>query len=201
VFQSVDAEHPTDFSTEAGDGYVAEMDLGGDNPLGTVDRVLDSQTYGVPAVWQVTPFWAGSVSDQLNRNLQMDLQVVVNHYSETDGLFVHTRVDFLEELDGTFNLIHYLIRKEVVSPQSSPSGVVEDYEHHNVLTDNLNGTWGNLISSGSAASGSNSEFQLSYQLPSPTSDPTFAPSNLAIISYLIDRESYEIMQSVITDIE
>lgn len=203
VFQSLDSEHPTDFTTEAGDAYVAEMysTLGGDNPLGTVNRVLDSQTYGVPAVWQVTPFWTNSVEQELATELQADIQVEINYYSDTDGLFVHARTDFFAELQGTFHVIHYLIRKEVVSPQSSPSGVVEDFEHHNVLTNNLNGTWGEVVSTGIAAPGFNSEIGLSFQLPSPAADTTFSPENLAVISFVIDRESFQILQSTITNIQ
>jgi hypothetical protein len=197
-FQLVDDEHPTDFTTEAGDSYIVELEALDFNPIGNVNR--KEGLLGGSGIWLFHPNWESNVEQELETDLIVDLQVHINHYPETNGLFVHSRVDFQEELEGRFHIVHYLVRKEVESPQTSGSNLIEDYIHHNVLSGTLNGAWGEEVLNGTASAGSTYQYDISYELPGQAEDQTFASENLKVISYIMDRDTYEIFQVVSTDI-
>ncbi len=193
-FQQTDDEHPTDFTTESGDTYVIEMDGLDFNPVGTINRTLDEQSLGQSSIWQVVTYWDANSTLQLDTDLDIDLQVVTNYFSETNGLFIHSRADVLNQVEGNFNLVHYLVRKEVEAAQTTTSGVDEEYGHHNVLSDNIGGAWGVNVFSGNSISGLNIENQVSFELPDPNGDPTYEADNLLLFSYIVNRDTYEILQ-------
>jgi Outer membrane protein Omp28. len=99
-------------------------------------------------------------------------------------------------------LIIYLIRNDVVSPQKFDAGVVDtNYHHHSILSGNINGTWGTLINTGGLAEENTVVYNdFTYELPDPTLHPTFIIENLSLIAYLCDRNTYEVLQVIKSDI-
>lgn len=186
-------EFPLDFRTPAGDEYANVMNIAG-NPLGMVNRKNNNGTYII-----FSTDWSTECNNELPKSPDFNLQAQYNYFEETNGLFFHTEVEVLNDISGNFNLIHYVIRDTVVAPQKDQGGVVYDeYDHHSVLSDNINGIWGNVIISGDAASGSKSYQNYSYQLPDPTSDTTYKINNISIVSIICNRDNYEVLQVIKT---
>ena len=70
-----------------------------------------------------------------------------------------------------------------------------DYEHHNVLSDNINGTWGNAIMPDTLVNNQLQTLNHSFQLPDPNNEPTYEINNLALIGFVLDRNTEEVIQS------
>jgi len=197
-FQSVDAAHPIDYTTEAGTAYANEITGFEGNPQATANRGIPE---GASTIWLASSTWVSNVDDALELPLEIDLQLKYNHYPETNGLFLHVETEFKTEVEGRINVVSYLIRKETVSPQSTPFGLNPQYTHHNVMSGAIGGTWGVNVASNTTAAGSKFYTDFSYELPDPASDETYALENLMVFTYVFDRETYQVYQVVGTEIE
>jgi len=86
-----------------------------------------------------------------------------------------------------------LVRDTVIAPQKLPGGVEEEeYHHYNVLSANINGTWGEEIVSVSVSSGE--KFYNDYSFEVPSSDASYVIDNLSLITYVFNRDTYEILR-------
>jgi hypothetical protein len=184
-----------DFRTDAGNEYATTFgcDL---NPLGMTNRTLGTYPSTDPML-QLHTSWGTSTTALLATALDVNMQVQYNYYPSTNGLFVHTETDFINAKSGTYNMVIYLVRDTVISPQKLPGGIEEeDYYHHNVLSTNINGTWGEELFNGSAAAGD--KFYNDYSFEVPSSDTTYDIDNLSIVTYVFNRDTYEILQVIKT---
>jgi len=185
----------TDFTTSAGNSYCSDMPGFLGNPMGTINRTNGGYQAGL--VWYLSSEWTNKTSTLLTRNLRVNLQLKYNYFESTNGLFIHTETEILEGIEGPYNLILYLIRDTVISPQKLGNGTTnEEYHHHSILTDNINGTWGTQIVDETAFAGEKIYNNFSYQIP--TTDSTFNIDNLSLISYVCNRENFEILQVIKT---
>jgi hypothetical protein len=166
------------------------------NPAGTVNRNIYSNNYYV-----LVSDWSINVDAELLNSPDFNVQVQYNHYPSTNGLFVHTEVEALNTVTSDYSVIVMLIREHVEAPQKTTGGVVvEEYEHHNMLSANINETWGTPIISGGAAAGEKTYNNFTYELPDPTSDTTYAVDNLSLVTVVCDRNTYQIKQVVKTEL-
>ena len=196
-FQSVvPPEFITDFQTTAGTAYANEMPSFIGNPMGTINRKLGGV---LGSTWFFSSSWITEVNNCLaSGTLKANLQVKYNYFPETNGLFVHTETEFISNQTGDFNLIIYLIRDTVIAPQEMNTGSTDHhYHHHAVLSDNINGTWGTFIKT-DALAGDKFYNDYTYQITDPSVDSTFAVDNLSLITYVCERNSYEILQVIKT---
>ena len=198
-FQETDSLFLNDYRTDAGDEYVSEMIGFLGNPMGTINR--NSQGLS-GSVWHLATEWINGVNNEINKPLIANIQIKKNYFESTNGLFIHTETSFLSSVSGDFHLIIYLIRNDIVSPQKFDAGVVDtNYHHHSVLSDNINGTWGTLINDGGLADENTIVYNnFTYELPDPSLFPTFKIENLSLIAYLCDRNTYEVIQVIKSDI-
>ena len=199
-FQAV--QPPTfniDFTTQAGNTYVSEMSGFLGNPMGTINR---KETGFLNSVWYFSSDWTNAVSNEISSApLLSNLQLAYNYYPQTNGLFIHTETEFKDNLTGDYNLIIYLLRDTVIGPEKLNNGTTEyNYKHHAVLSNNINGTWGTSIVSGNVSSGDVFYNDFSYQLPDPAVDSTYNIDNLSLITYLCERNSFEIIQVIKTSL-
>ncbi len=201
-FQQVDAEHPIDFTTEAGNIYATFPDpaIFG-NPAGTVNRVDGSSFEG--GIWHFFANWSGltdtELADPTKANVAMDY-----YYSEVgNALLINAAIEREASFDpADYRFIIYLLRQEVIAPQTLPNGDLdEEYEHHNVLSDNINGTWGTPIALDELEEGAQRLLYYSFQLPDTALDATYALENLAIVGFVMDRTSQRVFQSTFIELE
>jgi hypothetical protein len=199
AFQQTDGLYLNDYRTDAGDEYVSEMTGFLGNPMGTINR--NSQGLS-GSVWYLATEWVNGVNNEINKPLIANIQLKRNYFESTNGLFIHTETSFLSPVSGDFHLIIYLIRNDVVSAQKFDAGVVDtNYHHHSVLSDNINGTWGTLINDGGLADENTVVYNdFTYELRDPSLYPTFNIENLSLIAYLCDRNTYEVLQVIKSDI-
>ena len=206
-FQSVseegDPEYPAYshyFRTEAGDQY--PLDIAGfiGNPVGMINRDLDE----AGQIWQFHPTWSEKVHEIFDNNLPllMNVQVNTNYYTETRGLFVHVQSETLKSIEGRYNMVIYLLQDEIIDWQTdytaTPSDI-EDYYHHDVLIDNINGTYGDQLFASASVAGEKFKNHYTYEIPEEIEVEGSNPNDdtgLSLIVYLMNRDTYEIIQVI-----
>lgn len=196
-FQATSLDFPMDYTTEAGQAYVTEMSGFVGNPLGAMNRL----TFGAQnEVWLPRFQWPEGLDEALGKDLKVNLQMQYNYYPSTNGLFIHVETEFLDAIEGQYNLVNYLIREEAISPQSTPFGTNEENHHHQVLSDVIGPIWGVNLSTGTTSAGAFIYSDFSYALPDPVADSTFEIENLTVFTFVHNRETYEVMQVIRTDL-
>ena len=195
-FQSTDGTYTTDFTTPAGDVYVVDMPGMFANPLGTINRKSNGLS---GSVWHPEGSWVTVANQETNQPLLANIQVQTNYFPSTNGLFIHTETEFNSDLVGDYRLVIYLIRKSVISPQSMGDGTTNyNYNHHNVLSENINGAWGTPIGTNNILEETKFYNDFSFELPT---DSTYNIDNLSLVTYLCNRNTFEIIQVTKTDLE
>ena len=171
-----------------------QLDVGfGNNPSGTVNRISDESSSFVFHQGQ----WTDLTSNTLESELKVNLQAKSNYFPETKGVYLHVESEFLETLEGTYNIVAYAIQKKIIATQQVGSEIDFDYEHHNVHLGNVfNETWGRTITHGTTQAGTKIVSNLSYQIPS---DLTKEEIHFQIFVY--NRDTYEIMHVIEHEIE
>ena len=186
-------ELPTDHRTSAGNEYATAMNIAF-NPAGAINRTLSGGDYYV-----FSSDWSTRTNTELSKTPDFNLQVAYNYYSQTKGLFLHTETEVLNDVSGNFSITSFLVRDTLVAPQETTGGVlIEDYDHHNVLTDNINGTWGTPIISGGATAGTKLYNNFTYKMKDAVADSSFNINNISIITIVADRDNFEIKQVIKT---
>jgi hypothetical protein len=193
-----DGEYPhymTDFTTEAGDAYVTDISGLIGNPVGMINREISPE--GNP--WNhVTNSWANEVSGLLSANdLKINLQQEINYYPSTNGLFVHVEAEAMEQISANVSIVSYFIQKEVVATQKDGATTIDDYHHHNVMRGTISPIYGEPVFS-SAASGD--KFQIDFSFAVPVDDTLNIDSNIRIITYAMDLDTYKIYQVIQSDV-
>lgn len=191
-----------DFRTEAGNDYVDDINGFIGNPQGMVNRKLsDSDNDN----WEFAPAWGTAVEAIISANnpLQMNIQVKTNYYTETRGLFVHVQSKTLANMSGRYNMVVFLIQDELITWQKDYSFPpaqqdVADYHHKDILLGTINGSYGTELFDGSSTIGEVFENHYSYQVPADVIYNANAVAGeecgLSIIAYLMNRDTYEIIQ-------
>lgn len=200
-----DAEYPEyshDFRTDAGNDYVEDINGFIGNPQGMVNRKLSEIDNDN---WEFKAAWPTVVNEIITANspLQMNLQVKTNYYTETRGLFIHVQSKTLSDIDGRYTMVVSLIQDELIAWQKDYSlpvaeQNVEDYHHKDILLGSINGSYGTELFDGSSSAGEVFENDYSYQIPENIEYNTNAVAGeecgLSIIAYLMNRDTYEIIQ-------
>ncbi len=192
-FQAVDEDFPRDFTNPQGLEMASEFySLGvgfGGNPRGNVNRVPDED--GLFFSFAVD--WSAKTDEVLETTLNVNLQAKSNYYEETGGVFLHVETDFINDLEGNYNIVVYAIENSFVSPQKQPDGSTnEDYVHHDIHIGNVfEETWGRGIASGSTAAGTKVSTDFSYALPEGLTN-----DDMHFLVLVFNRETYEIEQVI-----
>ena len=144
-FQATDNLFTENYETEAGNEYVRGSEMIGflGNPMGTINR----NDGGISnSVWYFSSGWGNGVNNEINNTLDINVQVKYFYFPSTNGLFIHSETSVINDLNGNYHLVIYLIRDDVVSPQKFNAGIVDtNYHHHAILSDNINNTWGHPL--------------------------------------------------------
>ncbi len=184
-----------DFTTEAGDAYVDDIPGFLGNPAAMISRTITNE--GGNYTHQ-TSQWSTIAADILSTNdLKVNLQQELNFYPTTNGLFVHVEAEAMQQVSANVSIVSYFIQKEVVSQQKDGAQTIYHYHHHNVLADVISPIYGEQIFS-SANTGE--KFQVDFSYAVPLNDSLNIDSNIRVITYAMDLDTYEIYHVIQSDV-
>lgn len=186
-----DGYYDTDFRTPAGNAYEQTFQVAA-LPTGTVSRKPYNNNIRVGRT-----NWASAVSQLIGTAADMDVWFDSFTYNEaTHHVDATVKVACLNAITGDHSLTVYLTEDHVIDWQTDNTAnppEVPNYDHRDVLRDNLNGTWGEAVITGSAAAGDTLTRTFSYTLPGNV----VTPANCALVAYVYSTggaDQYEVKQ-------
>ncbi|MFT4601194.1 MAG: hypothetical protein ACI857_001372 [Arenicella sp.] len=180
-FNDVVIAYGTEF--QSGFGFFA-------NPQGAVSREVPDGS----SMFSLSSQWGTRANDLIAANdLKINIQSQINYYPSTNGLFLHTETEMLEDLGNSYNLVVYLIEDKVTDWQDDNGTALEDYKHHNVLRGCIDGLpWGRTLNG--TTSGSKNYLDYTYELPAGKTNDDYH-----LLIYAYDQSTYEILQVIKQD--
>lgn len=118
------------------------------------------------------------VKNIVDNNYATTARIGVGVRVEDDkGVFnIDVKTEFLEEVTGDFNIAVWIVENDVQQSQSGRSGL---QDHPNVLRDNVNGTFGEVLATGTTSAGTINDFSFTY-----TPDPSYKLENLRFVAVI-----------------
>lgn len=159
------------------------------NPNGNVNRKIFSGS----EIFYYHTEWEGHTNTVLTENdLKVNIQAKSNYYPESNGVYLHTEIEFLEDLSsGNYSTVVYVVENELIGYQDVNGTDSAYYHHHNILRgciDDL--TWGQTIP-GDYTKDSKVYFDYSYKLPTGITN-----NDYHFVIYVYDVDTYEVLQVI-----
>lgn len=159
------------------------------NPQGNINRI----NFTGNDIFSTLTSWQTKVDGVIAANdLKVNIQAQSNYYTETNGFYLHTEAEFLEDLPGSqYNMVVNLMENEVKDYQDSLGVKVSKYKHHNIFRGCIDGlAWGRTIPV-SYTVGSKSTLDYSYKLPDGMINTDYH-----LLIYVYDVDTYEVLQVI-----
>ncbi|MEO9532399.1 MAG: Omp28-related outer membrane protein [Crocinitomicaceae bacterium] len=181
----------TEFFNDASMAYGAEFQAGFGffgNPQGNINRVApDGED-----MFTLYNQWSTRVANQIADNdLKINIQAQSNYYPSTNGFFLHTETEVLEDLTSEYNFVVALIENDIVDWQDVNGTPDSLYHHHNTFRGCIDDLpWGRTISGGTEAN-NKTYLDYTYKLPAGQTNDEFH-----LLIYVYDLATYEVMQVI-----
>lgn len=181
--QPDNVSHPgytTDFRTPAGNAYFQRW------PSDVIPRGLIDRTPYNGNVVLSKDNWADAIQQRIALDATMRIEFTgLTYTSGTHQVHVTVRCTPLADIDHDMSLVVQLLEDHVIDRQldadHNPPDI-PDYDHRHVLRDNLNGTWGEPLITGSAMANSTIEKTYDYTLSANVVDP----NKCLLVAYAMD---------------
>jgi hypothetical protein len=135
--------------------------------------------------------WEGAVAAQLELDADAGIAITNSYNASNRKLDCTIETEFVNDLQGTYNICVFIIESHIISPQQTEGGVVPDYEHNHMLRGSMNGTWGDLVgTNGTAVGGAKLTNNYSYTLPAE-----WNADNCAVVAFVYNTETLQVVQA------
>ncbi len=187
-----------DFRTETGTAWDDFFKIGlVGNPNGMVNRI------GYPNNHVTSPAgWGGAVTNALAQAPLVDLQMINSYDSIERKLCTHIKTRFVTTIDKNLKLVVVLTENGIVKPQkNNDPGVgnvpdILDYVHNHVLRTSITSAWGSTIATVGTANPESLIKTYKYFL-----DEEYVPENCAVVAFVYDDDTKEVLQAVEADVK
>ncbi|HPR57604.1 MAG TPA: Omp28-related outer membrane protein [Bacteroidales bacterium] len=135
------------------------------NPVALIDRI---EFNGLRQIF--TTDWNVVVEQQLQSDNSATMKIKNTYFPKLNIVVTDVEVDFLNNLEGQYNLVVYVVEDHIVSPQMNNDPTIGpdtllNFEHHNVLRAAISSNYGDPINpGGNIIAGSAFSKRYSYQL-------------------------------------
>ncbi len=186
-------KYTTDFTTPEGKeiaGHLSNIQGGVvGNPTGTINRTLNSNG----EIFHGAGTWSSTTDSVLNTSLLVNIQAKTNYFPATRGLFIHTEVEFLQDLIGEYAIVIYAIENSRIDWQKVLSTDVEDYEHHDIHIGNVfaGESFGRVFVNAEVSTGAKFKNHFSYNVPAELDN-----TSMHFLAYVYDKSTEEILQVI-----
>ncbi len=185
-------DYREEFRTEATKAY--DLQFVPDTwPSGPVNRT----DYGNPATFfKSYSSWSTEVSKTLQAApdafIQMD-----SEYSTTDSMVcVQVWSKFLNMglNSADYKLCIMLTQDSIIAPQLNAGVLIKEYVHNHVLRDNINGTWGDSLLSGSVIPTPIIK-KYRFKLKHDYNGLVCKPKNCHLVAFIYEKATFRVLQS------
>lgn len=190
-----------DYRTAAGNAYNSSTYF---NFSAYPNGMINRRYYTPSTTTHIIPHtsWASEVASLLALPAVADLTITNTYNSTTRSLSINTVSEFVSDtlLSGTYKLIVMITQDSIVDWQENGTTHVPDYLHMHVLRDNVNGTWGDTLVTGSFAAHTQVTKNYVYTLPSayPTTGTNTSvcdENHCHVVAFIYNTANYEVIQA------
>lgn len=191
-------DYTTDFRTPAGNTYFGHW------PTDIIPRGLVDRTPLNNNVVLSKDNWANAINLLIDQPATMKVEFSAFAYDGgTNTVSATVKCTPLTAVDHDLNLTVQLTEDHVIDWQydgSLGTPNVPNYDHRHVLRDNLNGTWGEPLVTGSAPANEAITRTFNYHLPEPPAvNAVITPANCALVAYVWNAQGtaneYRVLQT------
>jgi hypothetical protein len=135
--------------------------------------------------------WEAATAVQTALDPQATITITNTYNSGTRKLECLLETEFLDAMEGTFNICAFITESGIISPQQTNQTVNMTYEHNHVLRTSMNGTWGDAVGDdGQAVTGSTLSNNYSITLPQ-----AWDAANCTVVSFIYNTTTNEVVQA------
>ena len=178
-----------DFRTSAGDEIDATFNI---SSIGLPKGMVNRKEVGSNPVIDYSE-WGTAVSNILTIPPDASIRISSSFNSANRELEATVTTEFLNALNGNYNLCVYLTEDSIVNWQKDYQATPEDiefYTHRHVLRGSMNNTWGEEIVNGTVTAGDSTTNTYTTVL-----DTGWAENHMSIVAFLYDFSTKEVLQA------
>lgn len=142
--------------------------------------------------------WSGLVASQLEVPALISIGTERTFNNSNRELDIQFSILAREILDGNFSFTVYLTESNIIDPQLSQGGVIEDYEHNFVLRKVLSSVNGDPMPSQLLPG---EPVSLNYRFTLPEEDGWWVADNCKVIGFVTNRDPVSNQMEVIQAVE
>lgn len=187
-----------DFRTAAGTAYDSPTYFGissEGNPNGMINR----KDYDGTSTAHIKSYssWPTEVASLLAIPPVADLTITNVYNAGTRSLSINLVSEFISDtlLSGSYSLIVMITQDSIIDWQLNNGVHVPDYVHRHVLRDNVNGTWGESLVSGTITPGAPITKNYVYTLPAAYLGNTCDALHCHVVAFIYNTANYEVIQA------
>jgi hypothetical protein len=156
------------------------------NPLGMVNR---TEYLGNRIL--LIGDWESAVDIQIELEAEAAITITNTYTAGTRKLDCLLETEFLETMDGTYNICAFITESSIISPQQTEQNVDTNYVHNHVLRTSMNGTWGDAVGEdGQAVAETKLTNSYSYTLHSG-----WNADNCTVVAFVYNTATNEVVQT------
>lgn len=184
----------TDYRTDEGNEINAAFGVE-ENPTGMINRTKIGDAF-----LQGSDSWQSNIENELSKTANVTLTLPIEWNSSNRSLTINPSVNFLEDVQGKYNISVVITEDSLNSPQKNSDinfgtvPTINPYYHRHVLRKAVNGTWGEALNSGnSIAMGTTLSKSYTFVLPN-----SWDENHCSVVAYVsrMDEvsEKYSVLQ-------
>jgi len=155
-------------------------------PLGMVNRTEYSGSRIL-----LKDSWEAATAIQTELEAEASITITDTYNAGTRKFDCLLETEFLENMEGTYNICVFITESGIISPQQTEQNVNLTYEHNHVLRASMNGTWGDVVGNdGQAIAGTKLTNSYSYTLPAD-----WNADKCTVVAFVYNTSTNEVVQA------
>lgn len=193
--------YPTDFRTTAGNAYDTFFGI---SSVGNPNGMINRKDYTPSTITHIKAYgtWATEVATELAKPAMAKLEIANTYNTGTRALNCSINSTFLYDTltGGPYKLVVCLIQDSIISEQLNAGVYYANYIHQHVLRDNINGTWGDNLVTGTIVANAVINKAYTYTLPATYPAAGGASSSICdanqcyVVAYIYNDATKEVIQ-------
>jgi hypothetical protein len=184
-------DYPENFTTTAGDAYNIKFDFAS-WPNGLVNRKDFPQGQVIKSFGS----WPTEVSGLLKIPIEADIQMTSDYNMADSMVCISVQSKFMSMAlpSSEYKLCLFLLQDSIIAPQLDAGVIKPTYLHRHMLRDNINGTWGDSLLTGSVTPTAVLK-KYRYKVKHDYKGVVCKPKNCYLVAFVYDNATLRILQA------
>lgn len=193
-----------DYRTTAGTAYDSPTYFGISN-VGNPNGMINRKDYTPSTTTHVKAYgtWPTEVAALMALPPVADLKITNTYNASTRSLSINTSSEFISDTltTGSYKLIVMITQDSIIDWQVDGSVNNPTYVHQHMLRDNVNGTWGDVLTTGTVTPHASITKNYTYTLPATYNGTACDEKHCYVVAFIYNTANYEVLQAAEEKVE